>query len=66
VDKRRLDRSPGSRTAHAPREPAAIIRVSLSEPANDNGPPLSARVVEAGKWAVLLAALIGVVAYFVR
>jgi hypothetical protein len=66
VDKRRLDRSPGSRTAQASREPAAIIRVSLGEPANDNGPPLSARVVEAGKWAVLLAALIGVVAYFVR
>jgi len=66
VDKRLLDRSPGSRAASARREPAAIFNVSLSEPANDNGPPLSARVVEAARWGVLLAALIGIAAYFVR
>ena len=66
MDKRGLGRSPGSRAAQAPREPAATFRVSLAEPANDNGAPLSARVVEAGKWAVLLAAVIGFAAYLMR
>jgi hypothetical protein len=66
VDKRRLDRSPGARTVQAPRESARATRVSLGIAANDNGAPLSVRLAEAARWAVLLAALIGLAAYLSR
>jgi hypothetical protein len=66
VDKRRLDRAPGARSLQAPREPARAVRVGVGAPANDNGAPLSFRLIEAGRWALLLAVLIGLAAYFMR
>jgi hypothetical protein len=66
VDSRRLDRAPDSRTAQPVRVPARLTRVNLGAPANDNDAPLSARLVEAGRWVVLLAVLIGSVVFLVR
>jgi len=42
------------------------MRVGVGAPANDNAAPLSVRLVEAGKWALLLVILAGLAASLLR
>jgi len=66
VASRHGQRFTGSRAEPPAREVVLSPRVARGQPANDNGAPLGVRLVEAGKWALLLALLVGAAVYLIR
>ena len=64
--RRGLDQTSGSRPAPPAGLPEVTRRVTLGPTANDNRAPLTYRLMEAAKWATLLAVIAGAAAWWWR